>query len=98
MESPEYSLTILLAAAAGALLLGLLAGLLLGRRASPGNQKYREVERKLDQVLGQKAYEDDVVEHFSDVRHPHRGARMPRIGPLHRIHGQHSDCVSQRFT
>ena len=68
MESPEYSLTILVAAAAGALVLGLLAGLLLGRRSSPGNQKYREVERKLDQVLqDKKAYEDDVVEHFSDT-------------------------------
>jgi uncharacterized membrane-anchored protein YhcB (DUF1043 family) len=68
VESPEYTLSILVAAAAGALLIGLVVGLLLGRRASPGNQKYREVERKLDQVLqDKKAYEDEVVEHFSDT-------------------------------
>ena len=68
MQSPEYSLEILVAAAAGILIVGLLIGLLLGRRSSPGNQKYREVERKLDQVLqDKKAYEDDVVEHFSDT-------------------------------
>ena len=68
MDSPEYTLAILLAASAGALVAGLLVGLLLGRRSSPGNQKYREVERKLDQVLqDKKAYEDEVVEHFSDT-------------------------------
>ena len=68
MESPEYSLAILVTASAGALVIGLLAGLLLGRITSPGSQKYREVERKLDQVLqDKKAYEDEVVEHFSDT-------------------------------
>lgn len=68
MESPEYSLAILIAAAAGALVVGLLAGLLMGRRSSPASQKYREVERKLDQVMqDKKAYEDEVVEHFGDT-------------------------------
>lgn len=68
MESPEYSLAILIAAAAGALVVGLLAGLLMGRRSSPASQKHREVERKLDQVMqDKKAYEDEVVEHFSDT-------------------------------
>ncbi len=68
MESPEYTQTFLVAAAAAALVVGLLAGLLLGRRTSPAGQKYREVERKLDQVLqDKKAYEDEVVEHFSDT-------------------------------
>jgi uncharacterized membrane-anchored protein YhcB (DUF1043 family) len=68
VESPEYSLAVLAAASAGALVIGLLAGLLLGRLTSPGNQKYREVERKLDQVLqDKKVYEDEVVEHFSDT-------------------------------
>ncbi len=68
MESPEYPLAVLAAASAGALIVGLLVGLLLGRRSSSGNQKYREVERKLDQVLqDKKAYEDEVVEHFSDA-------------------------------
>ena len=50
------------------LLLGLGIGMLLGRRTSPQSQKGREVERKLDQVLqDKKAYEDEVVEHFTDT-------------------------------
>ncbi len=68
VESPEYSLTILIAAGAAMLVVGLVIGLLFGRRSSPAAQKYREVERKLDQVLqDKKAYEDEVVEHFSDT-------------------------------
>jgi uncharacterized membrane-anchored protein YhcB (DUF1043 family) len=50
------------------LVLGLGIGMLLGRRTSPQSQKSREVERKLDQVLqDKKAYEDEVVEHFTDT-------------------------------
>ena len=68
MESPEYSLEILIAAGAVLLILGLAFGMLLGRRTSTAGQKYREVERKLDEVLqDKKAYEDEVVEHFSDT-------------------------------
>ena len=68
MESPEVSLNILIAAGVALLVLGLLIGLLLGRRTSPAGQKYRDVERKLDQVLqDKKAYEDEVVEHFTDT-------------------------------
>lgn len=63
-----YDLTIVIAAAIATLIVGLGLGLLLGRRSSPAGQKHREVERKLDQVLqDKKAYEDDVVEHFSDT-------------------------------
>lgn len=63
-----YDLTIIIAVAAATLIVGLLLGLLLGRRSSPAGQKHREVERKLDQLLqDKKAYEDDVVEHFSDT-------------------------------
>lgn len=63
-----YSLTIVIVGVAAGLILGLGAGLLLGRRSSPAGQKHREVERKLDQVLqDKKAYEDEVVEHFSDT-------------------------------
>lgn len=63
-----YDLTIVIAAAIIALIVGLGMGLLLGRRSSPAEQKHREVERKLDQVLqDKKAYEDEVVEHFSDT-------------------------------
>lgn len=63
-----YSLTILIVAAAIALVVGLGIGILTGRRSSPAGQKHREVERRLDQVLqDKKAYEDDVVEHFSDT-------------------------------
>ena len=53
----------------GALLIvGLAIGTLLGRRISPQSQKSRDVERKLDQVLqDKKAYEDEVVEHFTDT-------------------------------
>ena len=68
MESPEYSLVILIAIGAVALIVGLGLGLVFGRRNSNAGQKYREVERKLDQVLqDKKAYEDEVVEHFSDT-------------------------------
>jgi uncharacterized membrane-anchored protein YhcB (DUF1043 family) len=50
------------------LIIGLGLGMLLGRRSSPQSQKNREVERKLDQVLqDKKAYEDEVVEHFTDT-------------------------------
>ena len=63
-----YSLTILIAAAAIALVVGLAIGIMTGRHSSPAGQKQREVERRLDQVLqDKKAYEDDVVEHFSDT-------------------------------
>ena len=68
MELPELSLTVLIAAGAALLILGLGIGILFGRRASPAEQKYREVERKLDQVLqDKKTYEDEVVEHFTDT-------------------------------
>jgi uncharacterized membrane-anchored protein YhcB (DUF1043 family) len=68
VESPEFSLNILIAAGAVLLVLGLAIGLLIGRRSSPAGQKYREVERKLDQVLqDKKVYEDEVVEHFTDT-------------------------------
>ena len=68
MESPVYSLEILIAAGAALLVIGLGIGMLVGRRTSAAGQKYREVERKLDQVLqDKKVYEDDVVEHFTDT-------------------------------
>jgi uncharacterized membrane-anchored protein YhcB (DUF1043 family) len=63
-----YSLTIVIVGAAAGLIIGLGLGLLLGQRSSTAGQKHREVERKLDQVLqDKKAYEDEVVEHFSDT-------------------------------
>jgi uncharacterized membrane-anchored protein YhcB (DUF1043 family) len=63
-----YDLTIIIAAAIAALVVGLGLGLLVGRRSSPAGRKHREVERKLDQVLqDKKAYEDEVVAHFSDT-------------------------------
>lgn len=68
MESPELSLAVLFAIAAGLLVAGIVIGLLVGRRQSPASQKYREVERKLDQVLqDKKVYEDEVVEHFGET-------------------------------
>jgi uncharacterized membrane-anchored protein YhcB (DUF1043 family) len=66
--SPVYDLTIVIATGAGMLILGLLLGALLGRRIAPAVQRYREVERRLDQLLqDKKAYEDEVVEHFADT-------------------------------
>ena len=68
MESPELSLPIIIAGGVALFVLGLIIGLLSGRRMSPGSRKYHEVERKLDQVLqDKKVYEDEVVGHFSDT-------------------------------
>ena len=68
VESPELSRDILLAAGAIVAILGLLLGYLWGRRTSTAAKKYREVERKLDQVLqDKKVYEDEVVEHFTET-------------------------------
>jgi uncharacterized protein len=68
VESPELSREVLLAAGIALAILGLLIGYLFGRRTSTAAQRYREVERKLDQVLqDKKIYEDEVVEHFSDT-------------------------------
>jgi len=40
----------------------------MGRRTSAASLKYREIERKLDQVLqDKKIYEDEVVEHFTET-------------------------------
>ncbi len=63
-----YSLTIVIAGAVAGLIAGLGLGIVFGRQSSPAGQKYREVERKLDQVLqDKKSYEDEVVEHFSET-------------------------------
>lgn len=68
MEPAVYSLNFVILVSAALLVLGLGIGLALGRRMSTAGQKLRETERKLDQVLqDQKAYEDEVVEHFTDT-------------------------------
>ena len=68
MESPEYNLLIMIAGGAALLILGVVVGMLLGRRTSPAAVKQREAERKLDQLLQEKqAYEAEVVEHFTDT-------------------------------
>lgn len=68
MELPELSLEILLAGGAALTLLGIFIGWAIGRRTSAAGQKYRDVERKLDQVLqDKKVYEDEVVEHFTET-------------------------------
>lgn len=68
MQLPEVNMQMMLFAAVALLILGLILGWLMGRRTSASGQKYREVERKLDQVLqDKKLYEDDVVEHFSET-------------------------------
>lgn len=61
-----YSLTIVIISAVVCLFAGLGLGLLFGRRSSADSKKFREAERKLDQVIQDKrAYEDEVVDHFS---------------------------------
>ncbi|MEE4146419.1 MAG: DUF1043 family protein [Halieaceae bacterium] len=68
MESFQYSQTIVIIAGIALFVVGLGLGVLFGRRSSPAAQRQREVELKLDQVLqDKKAYEDDVVEHFTDT-------------------------------
>ena len=68
MESPEYSLGIVLAVGAALAILGLLVGWATGRRTSAEAKKYRDIALKLDQVMqDKKAYEDNVVEHFTET-------------------------------
>lgn len=68
MESAAYSLEMVLAIAAIAVIVGLLGGVFIGRRTSGSANRYRDVALKLDQVMqDKKAYEADVVEHFSET-------------------------------
>ncbi|MFV0277125.1 MAG: YhcB family protein [Parahaliea sp.] len=60
-----YSLVVVIVVAALCLIVGLLLGMFAGNKNSANNKKYREVERKLDQVMQDKhAYEGAVEEHF----------------------------------
>lgn len=64
----EMSLPMIAAASAFVAALGVMLGYLIGRRTSTAGRKYREVERKLDQVLQEKKiYEDQVAEHFGET-------------------------------
>lgn len=68
VEAPVLSMELLVLGGLAIAIASLLLGWALGRGTSASGQKYREVERELDQVLQkQKAYEDDVVEHFSET-------------------------------
>ncbi len=68
MESAVYSLEIVLLVAVIAVIAGLVAGLLMGRRTSHGAKKHRDLALKLDQVMqDKKSYEAEVVEHFSET-------------------------------
>ena len=68
MESPEYSLGIVLAVGAALAIFGLFVGWATGRRTSAEAKKYRDIALKLDQVMqDKKAYEDNVVEHFTET-------------------------------
>lgn len=68
METPEYTLEFMLAVGVAIGLLGLLIGWMAGRRTAGSTQKQRELTVKLDQVMqDKKAYEDDVVEHFTET-------------------------------
>ena len=68
MESPEYSFQILLGVGITLGLAGLLLGWIAGKRFSADATKHRDLTLKLDQVMqDKKAYEDDVVEHFTET-------------------------------
>lgn len=68
MESAQYSLTLLIIVGGVLFVIGAGLGVLLGRRTSPAAHRQRAAELKLEQVLqDKKAYEDDVVEHFTDT-------------------------------
>lgn len=68
MDSFQYSQTIVIIAGIALFVVGVGLGVLFGRRSSPAAQRQREAELKLDQVLqDKKAYEDEVVEHFTDT-------------------------------
>jgi uncharacterized membrane-anchored protein YhcB (DUF1043 family) len=68
VEPTEYSLGILLTAAAVAAILGIVLGWLAGRNTSAAAQKCRELTDKLDQLTQEKkTYEDEVVEHFTET-------------------------------
>jgi uncharacterized membrane-anchored protein YhcB (DUF1043 family) len=63
-----YSLTVLIAAAVAALILGAIVGSLYGMRSTTGSQKAKELEQKLDQVVrDRQVYEEQVVAHFADT-------------------------------
>lgn len=63
-----YSLTVLTICTLVGVAVGLGLGALLAQRVSPSGQKRREAERDLDRALQEKkAYEDEVVEHFSNT-------------------------------
>ena len=75
VESPELSRDVLLAAGAIVAIIGLLLGYLWGRRTSTAAKKYREVERKLDQVLQDKKLLNNLTENYRDVHnHLAKGA------------------------
>ncbi|NND69392.1 MAG: YhcB family protein [Halioglobus sp.] len=68
MVLPEMTLQMMAAASIAVAVLGTILGYIVGRRTSASGQKYREVERKLDQVLQEKKiYEDEVMEHFGET-------------------------------
>lgn len=68
MEPIEYSLGILLTAAAVAAILGTILGWMAGRNTSAAAQKCRELTDKLEQLVQEKkSYEDEVVEHFTET-------------------------------
>jgi uncharacterized protein len=68
VEPVEYSLEIVLAVGAIAIILGLLFGWLMGRRSSDTAKKYRDIALKLDQVVqDKKSYETEVVDHFTET-------------------------------
>jgi uncharacterized membrane-anchored protein YhcB (DUF1043 family) len=63
-----YSLDLVLLIAGAVAVLGIGIGILIGKRLSPQGQKNRELESQLDSALQEKkAYEDEVVEHFSST-------------------------------
>lgn len=68
MDLTSDNTLILLLIGAALLIVGLVIGLLIGKRSAPGEVKQRDMEERLDSLLAEhKAYQNDVSNHFSQT-------------------------------
>lgn len=68
MEFSADNHLVLILSGAALLVIGLIVGLLIGKRTSPAATKQRDMEEQLDTLLQEhKSYQSDVTEHFSQT-------------------------------